>query len=118
MRDEHCSNAIVNNGRCIAFCHYNLNLEPGDCTGNDNPILDGIKPIPVVTKWQDPAGMTFDSKGYPVAKEPTTNDDTVIDPTDVHTDQNGWTWVWASTPAGVRYKKYLTTLSSRQGVTI
>lgn len=41
MRSEHCSFAQLNNGRCIAPCHYTRDQETdGDCTGNNNQILD------------------------------------------------------------------------------
>lgn len=33
-REEHCAFAIFNHhGRCIAYCHHNINLDDTDCTG-------------------------------------------------------------------------------------
>jgi hypothetical protein len=41
MRKEHCAFALLNNGRCVAPCHYTRDLEhEGDCTGNTNRIME------------------------------------------------------------------------------
>jgi len=48
LRKEHCFFAVLSNGRCIAPCHYNQGTEhDGDCTGNDNQIMGGIREVPV-----------------------------------------------------------------------
>lgn len=54
MRTKHCSNAILINGRCVAYCHYILDVSfTGDCTGNSNPIKHGDREVPVSVGFID-----------------------------------------------------------------
>jgi hypothetical protein len=40
-RDEHCAFAQLNqNGRCIAYCHYNRGPVTEDCTGKEGKTME------------------------------------------------------------------------------
>ena len=57
MRDSHCSFSRLNNGRCIAPCHYTRDhTVPGDCTGNTNRIMAPDREAPVLLGFIDGIG--------------------------------------------------------------
>lgn len=123
-REAHCAYFRDNGrGRCMANCSINITNEfDSDCIGNTGKSMDNINhhEAQVTCGFIDGRGVEVDSKGYRVAKTAPTavvdavTGDTIVDNTE-HTDPSGWKYVWASTPAGVRYKKYTQALSQRQG---
>jgi len=79
--------------------------------------MEGKRDARVSCGFIDGRNVQVDARGYQVpAVKPVDVRDvpTPIKDDETHTDTNGWTYTWAKTPSGIRYKKYLSSLTTRQ----
>lgn len=88
MRKEHC--AFVQDdgqGRCIADCHYNKDCDT-DCIGAEGK-------------------TTCRPQHHEVQVSGGRYEPPIVAPqSEVLKDANGQTYVWGTTPNGIKYKKY------------
>ncbi len=109
-RNKHCGFWQDNGrGRCIADC---IHAKDGtDCIGRSDPTMDSIRhhEIQVSCGFIDGRGKAVDAKGYPIVQPKIVSLPPTAKPEkqEEFTDANGWTYVWDTTPGGMKYKRYV-----------